>query len=90
MWKSKKGDMMGCLYMRTLGYFHVTRDNLNSIMDEHCKFLSEQETYEYFGLFNKDYAEIIYYAQEQVRKIQNLQFNTKLVDRVKTRKNILI
>ena len=48
MWKIKKGDMMGCLDMRNLGYFDVTRDNLNRIMDEHCKFLFEENTYEYF------------------------------------------
>ena len=57
-----------------------TRDNLNRIMDEYCKFLSEEETYEYFGLLNKDHEDIVHYAQEQVRKIQNLQSNTKLVD----------
>ena len=41
---------MGSLDMRTLGYFTVTRDNLNRIMNDHCKFLTEEETYEYFGL----------------------------------------
>ena len=50
MWKIEEEEMMGCLDMRTFGYFHVTGDNLNRIMDEHCKFLSEEETYEYFGL----------------------------------------
>ena len=53
-------------------------------MKDHCKFLTEEETYEYFGLLNKDHEDIINYAQDQVRKLQNLQDNTKLVDRIKT------
>ena len=73
--------MMGSMDMRTLGYFTVTRENLNRIMKDHCKFLTEDETYEYFGLLNKYHKNIINYAQDQVRKIQNLQDNTKLVDR---------
>ena len=76
IWRIKKGDMMGSLDMRTLGYFTVTRDNLNRIMNDHCKFLREDETYEYFGLLNKDHEDIVHYAQDQVRKLQNLQDNT--------------
>ena len=64
IWRIRKGEMMGCVDMRTLGYFHVTRDNLKRIMNDHCKFLSEEETYEYFGLLNKDYKDILHYAQE--------------------------
>ena len=48
IWKIRKGEIMGHLEMRTLGYFLVTRENLNRIMNYHCKFLSEEETYEYF------------------------------------------
>ena len=84
IWKIKKGEMMGSMDMRSLGYFTVTRDNLNRIMKDHCNFLTEEETYEYFGLLNKDHEDIINYAQDQVRKLQNLQDNTKLVDRIKT------
>ena len=84
IWKIKKGEMMGSMDMRTLGYFTVTRDNLNRIMKDHCKFLTKEETYEYFGLLNKDHEDIINYAQDQVRKLQNLQDNTKLVDRIRT------
>ena len=67
MWKIRKGEMMGSMDMRTLGYFTVTRENLNRIMKDHCKFLTEEETYEYFGLLNKDHEDIINYAQDQVR-----------------------
>ena len=62
IWKIKKGEMMGSMDMRSLGYFTVTRDNLNRIMKDHCKFLTEEETYEYFGLLNKDHKDIINYA----------------------------
>ena len=51
IWKIKKGEMMGSMDMRSLEYFTVTRDNLNRIMKDHCKFLTEEETYEYFGLY---------------------------------------
>ena len=84
IWKIKKGEMIGSIDMRTLGYFTVTRENLNRIMKDHCKFLTEEETYKYFGLLNKDNEDIINYAQVQVSRIQNLQINTKLVDRVRT------
>ena len=43
MWKIMKSDMMGSLDMRTSGYFTVTRENLNRIMNDHCKFLTEEE-----------------------------------------------
>ena len=81
IWKIRKGEMMGNLDMRTLGYFTVTRENLSKIMNDHCKFLSDEETYEYFGLLNKDYEDILHYAQDQIRKLQKLQDNTKLVER---------
>ena len=81
IWKIKKGEMMGSMDMRTLGYFIVTRDNLNRVMKDHCKFLTEEETYEYFGLLNEDHEDIINYTQDQVRKLQSVQDNTKLEDR---------
>ena len=34
---------MGSMDMRTLGYLTVIRDNLNRIMKDHCKFLTEEE-----------------------------------------------
>ena len=65
IWKIKKGEMMGSMDMRTLGYFTVTRDNLNRIMNDHSKFLTEEETYEYFRLLNKDHEDIINYAKDK-------------------------
>ena len=44
IWKIKKGEMTGSMDMRSLGL--CTRDNLNRIMKDHCKFLTEEETYE--------------------------------------------
>ena len=34
-------------------------------MKDHCKFLTEEETYKYFGLLSKDHEDIINYAQYQ-------------------------
>ena len=31
-WKIKQGEMLGCLDMRSSGYFHVSRDTLQQIM----------------------------------------------------------
>ena len=46
--KSGKGKMLGCLDMRSSGYFHVSRDELQQIMQtsfkDNCSFLSETET----------------------------------------------
>ena len=44
-WKIKQGEMLGCLDMRSSGYFHVSRDTLQQIMKssfkDNCSFLSE-------------------------------------------------
>ena len=49
-WKLNKGEMLGCLDMRSAGYFHVSRDTLQQIMKssfkDNCSFLSENETSE--------------------------------------------
>ena len=42
-WKIKKGEMLGCLDMRSSGYFHASRDALQQIMQTSFKdnFISE-------------------------------------------------
>ena len=63
VFKIHKGEMLGCLDMRSSGYFHVSRDTLQQIMKssfkDNCSFLSEDETSEYFDLYNKDNKETI-------------------------------
>ena len=84
-WKIHKGEMLGCLDMRSSGYFHVSRDTLQQIMKssfkDNCSFLSENETSEYFDLYNKDPKEIVNYIKSEVNKRLKQQGNTKLVDR---------
>ena len=77
--------MLGCLDMRSSGYFHVSRDTLQQIMKssfkDSCSFLSEDETSEYFDLYNKDHKEVVNYIKSEVNKRLKQQGNTKLVDR---------
>ena len=58
-WKIKQGELMGCFDMRSSGYFHVSRDTLQQIMQssfkDNCSFLNETETSEYFELYHKDH-----------------------------------
>ena len=78
--------MLGCLDMRSSGYFHVSRDTLQQIMQSYFKdkssFLSETETKEYFDLCHKNYKEVISYVNSQVNhRHEQQQGNTQLVDR---------
>ena len=83
--KIHKGEMLGCLDMRSSGYFHVSRDTLQQIMKssfkDNCSFLSEDETSECFDLYNKDHKEVVNYIKSEVNKRLKQQGNTKLVDR---------
>ena len=60
-WKIHEGEMIGCLDMRSSGYFHVSRETLQQILQssfkDNCSFLSERETEEYFDLYHKDHKE---------------------------------
>ena len=71
-WKIKQGEMLGCLDMRSSGYFHVSRETLQQIMQspfkDNCSFLSERETQEYFDLYHKDHKEVMSYVNPQVNE----------------------
>ena len=41
------GDHMGCLDMRSVGYFHTSRDNLQIILQEHCLFLNDTKSVDF-------------------------------------------
>ena len=62
-WKINQGEMLGCLDMRSSGYFHVSRETLQQIMQssfkDNCLFLNERETQEYFDLYHKDHKEVM-------------------------------
>ena len=88
-WKIHEGEMIGCLYMRSSGYFHVSRETLQHIIQssfkDKCSFLSERETEEYFDLYHKDHNEVMNYVSAQVnQRLKQQQGNTELVDRNKS------
>ena len=68
----RKGELVGSLDMRSLGYFHISRDTLQEVLGERCDLLTEPETEEYFNLWKEDHKEILCYAKTLT--------NTKLVD----------
>ena len=63
------GETMGSVDMRSLGYFHIDRDNIVNTFSDKCNFLSEEETCEYIYRVIEDHNELCEYV------------NTKLVDR---------
>ena len=72
--------------MRSSGYFHVSRETLQQIMQssfrDNCSFLNETETQEYFDLYHKDHKEVMSYVNSQVnQRLKQQQGNTHLVDR---------
>ena len=84
-WKVHEGEMIGCLDMRSSGYFHVSRETLQQILQlsfkDNCSFLSERETEEYFDLYHKDHKEVMNYVSTQVnQRLKQQQGNTELVD----------
>ena len=84
--KIQEGEMIGCLDMRSSGYFHVSRETLQQILQssfkDNCSFLSERETEEYFDLYHKDHKEVMNYVSTQVnQRLKQQQGNTELVDR---------
>ena len=72
--------------MRSSGYFHVSRETLQQILQtsfkDNCSFLSEREAEEYFDLYHKDHKELMNYVSTQVnQRLKRQQGNTELVDR---------
>ena len=63
-WTVKKGEVIGCVDMRSVGYFHISRSTIESAMKEKCQFLSDCETKEYFQLLIKDTKDLFNAAQQ--------------------------
>ena len=87
-WKIHEGEMVGCLDMRSSGYFHVSRETLQQIMKssfkDNCSLLSERETQEYFDLYHQVHKEAMNYVNSQVnQRLKQQQGNTQLVGRNK-------
>ena len=53
---------------------------MKSSFKDNCSFLSEDETSEYFDLYNKDHKEVVNYIKNEVNRRLKQQGNTKLVD----------
>ena len=45
-WIIRENEMMGCVDMRSMGYFHVSRDSLQLLLDQ-CEFLDETKSYNF-------------------------------------------
>ena len=64
--------MVCCLDMRSSGYFHVSREILQQILQssfkDNCSFLRERETEEYIDLYHKDHKEVMNYVSAQVNQ----------------------
>ena len=43
----KKGETLGCMDMRSLGYFHVSRNILQMLLEERCDFLDDEKSEKY-------------------------------------------
>ena len=84
VWKIEKSKMMGSLYCRSLGYFHISRNSLQRVMLDKADFLTDRETVEYFNILKEDHKNVMKFAQEAVLKKQqeiHTKRNTKLRDR---------
>ena len=74
-WNILKHELIGCLDMRSFGYFHISREVLQRAIGDKCKFLTEDETQNYFSKLDEDY-------KEMVNAVSEFQGNTKLVGKV--------
>ena len=57
-WTINLGETMGSIDMRSLGYFHISRDTIVETLEDHCRFLTEGETCEYFCKLIDDHNEL--------------------------------
>ena len=71
-WFIHKGELMGSVDMRSLGYFHINRDVLLHSMEDACNFLTDEETQEYF-------CKLIQDTDELFKAVTTT--NTRLIDR---------
>ena len=57
-WTINAGETMGSIDMRSLGYFHINRDTIVDAVEDQCRFLTEDETCEYFCKLIDDHNEL--------------------------------
>ena len=49
---------------------------MKSSFKDNCSFLSEDETSEYFDLYNKDHKEVVNYIKSEVNKTKTREYKT--------------
>ena len=57
-WTINVGETMGSIDMRSLGYFHINRDTTVENLEDQCRFLTEDETCEYFCKLIDDHNDL--------------------------------
>ena len=57
-WTINVGETMGSIDIRSLGYFHINKDTIVENLEDQCRFLTEDETCEYFCSMIDDHNEL--------------------------------
>ena len=68
LWTINRGETMGSIDMRSLGYFHVSRDTIVENLEDQCRFLTEEETCEYFCKLIDDHNELCNVVNTRLKK----------------------
>ena len=69
-WTITKGEILGCADMRSIGYFHIRRNMLQTELEskEYCNFLSDSDTVEYFNLLMEDHNQMMEVANTKLKE----------------------
>ena len=69
-WTISKGEVLGCADMRSIGYFHIRRNVLQTELEskEVCNFLSDNDTVEYFNLLTDDHNQMMDIANTKLKE----------------------
>ena len=69
-WTITKGEVLGCADMRSIGYFHIRRNVLQTELEskEVCNFLSDNDTVEYFNLLTDDHNQMMDIANTKLKE----------------------
>ena len=69
-WTIRKGEILGCADMRSIGYFHIRRNMLQTELEskELCNFLSDSDTVDYFNLLIEDHNQVTEIANTKLKE----------------------
>ena len=88
-WFIPAKTMLGSIDMRSVGYFHITRDTLQRVMNDKCAFLSDMETMEYFMHLIQDTREIIDQAKKMNTRLKDSKIDLTTTEEKVVQKNKL-